>query len=75
MDVTSFSGILVFRWIAPLILAFNSIIHSYLIKKLESHGLSESALKILSSYLQNMMQQVKNYNKYSTWKHIKCGIP
>ncbi len=55
--------------------AFKSIPHSYLIKKLECYALSESVLKLLSSYLQNGLKRVKIGNKYSTWEHIKCGVP
>ncbi len=56
--------------------AFDSILHSYLIKKtLESYQLSASALKLLRSYLQNRIQLVKIVNKYSTSEHIKCGVP
>ncbi len=45
--------------------AFDSIPYGYLIKLLESYGLSEGAVKLLSSFYQNRMQET-NGNKYST---------
>ena len=55
--------------------AFDTIPHTYLIKKLENYGLSTNAVNLLKSYLCNRYQRVKIGNCYSEWTNVKCGVP
>jgi hypothetical protein len=55
--------------------AFDTIPHKYLLKKLQNYGLSENAVKLISSYLKNCSQRVKIGDVYSEWTDVKCGVP
>ena len=55
--------------------AFDRVPHSILLKKLRSLGLGGSLLKLIASYLQNRMQQVKIENCQSEECPITSGVP
>ena len=55
--------------------AFDRVPHSILLKKLRSLGLGGSLLKLIASYLQNRVQQVKIENCQSEECPITSGVP
>ena len=55
--------------------AFDCLPHKILLAKLSYYGLSENAVNLISSYLQNRKQQVKINQKLSDWAEIKKGVP
>lgn len=55
--------------------AFDTVIHSILLKKLETHGFSGSTLNLFSSYLNNRQQFVKINNFTSSYSSVKTGVP
>lgn len=55
--------------------AFDTISHTYLLKKLENYGLASNAVKLLESYLNNRKQRVKVNDTFSEWCDVKCGVP
>ena len=54
---------------------FDRVPHSILLKKLRSLGLGGSLLKLIASYLQNRVQQVKTENCQSEECPITSGVP
>ena len=55
--------------------AFDCLPHDLLLLKLKSYGLSESACKLLNSYLSNRKQCVKITPNTSAFTHIIKGVP
>lgn len=56
--------------------AFDSVNHSLLCRKLRHYfAFSNSAIKLLSSYLKGRVQRVKGENVSSQFKAIKAGVP
>ncbi|XP_022226291.1 uncharacterized protein LOC121403754 isoform X1 [Drosophila obscura] len=56
--------------------AFDSVDHRILIAKLrESYNFSDSAVRLLSSYLLNRSQAVVAEGKMSSFAYVKCGVP
>ena len=55
--------------------AFDTLNHHILLSKLQLYGLSESALKLIQSYLTNRKQFVEINNTQSTKNDITIGVP
>ena len=55
--------------------AFDTLPHDLIIAKLEAYGMSNDALKLISSYLTNRMQRCKIGSSYSDWVDILIGVP
>ena len=55
--------------------AFDTLNHDILIYKLKAYGLSETALKLMQSYLTNRKQYVEINNTQSTKNDITVGVP
>ena len=55
--------------------AFDTLNHDILIYKLKAYGLSETALKLMQSYLTNRKQYVEINNTQSTKNDISVGVP
>ena len=55
--------------------AFDCICHNLLIAKLNAYGLSLSALKLITDYLQNRKQRTKIGLTDSNWEDIISGVP
>ncbi len=55
--------------------AFDTISHSLLLDKLQNYGMSDSAIKLMSSYLSNRFQRVNIGENVSKWGRVKCGVP
>lgn len=55
--------------------AFDCISHPLLLSKLKAYGLNDSAVYLLSSYLENRKQRVKVGDSVSCWEHISKGVP
>ncbi len=55
--------------------AFDCYSHSLLLDKLKNYGLSDSAIKLMSSYLSNCFQILKIGENVSKWGRVKCGVP
>ena len=55
--------------------AFDTLNHDILIYKLKAYGLSETALKLIQSYLTNRKQYVEINNTQSTKNDITVGVP
>lgn len=55
--------------------AFDCLPHDLLLLKLQAYGLSDSAMKLISSYLSNRKQCVKVGVNFSIWKDIYKGVP
>ena len=55
--------------------AFDTLNHNILLSKLQLYGLSESALKLIQSYLTNRKQFVEINNTQSTKNDITIGVP
>ncbi len=55
--------------------AFDTVDHQILIRKLELHGIKNSALAWFSSYLHGRTQLCRVNNTTSSLKHIQCGVP
>ena len=55
--------------------AFDCLPHEILISKLKAYGLSDSASKLLLSYLTDRKQQIKIGNIVSSWEYIQKGVP
>ena len=55
--------------------AFDCICLDLLVAKLNDHGLSLPALKLIHNYLQNRKQRTKVGSSYSIWKDIFSGVP
>ena len=55
--------------------AFDCMPHDLFIAKLEAYGFSESAMKLLKSYLTNRYQRVKIGSTFGSWKKLFLGVP
>ena len=55
--------------------AFDSLPHDLLIAKLEAYGFSNSASRLIFSYLSDRYQRVKIGSAFSEWLLIIAGIP
>ena len=55
--------------------AFDSIVHSKLLFKLEKYGVSNELFLWLQCFLSNRIQCVRVKNKVSSWAEIKSGVP
>ncbi len=55
--------------------AFDMVSHEKLLQKLAVYGLSDSALKLIRSYLTNRFQRVKIGCASSDWKGVESGVP
>lgn len=55
--------------------AFDMIDHKLLISILHYIGLENNAIKLVSSFLSDRIQQVKLNNKTSTALNVTCGVP
>ena len=55
--------------------AFDMVNHEMLVSKLNSFGLSPTAVKLIKSYLHNRTQQVKIKDTYSDQIKVKHGVP
>ena len=55
--------------------AFDTISHSFLLKKLNNYGLSENSVRLIESYLKDRYQRVKLGDNFSNWSSVKCGVP
>ena len=55
--------------------AFNCIVHDLLIAKLAAYGFSNTALRYVYSYLNNLKQRVRINNTYSNYQKIISGVP
>ena len=55
--------------------AFDCLPHKLLINKLDAHGVSESALKLIKNYLSNRKHCVKIGNIMTEWENIYKGVP
>ena len=55
--------------------AFDTVNHSFLIKKLRIFGIKNIALNWIESYLTNRTQQTQIGNDLSTERSVKTGVP
>ena len=55
--------------------AFDCIRHDLLIAKLHEYGFSREALLLVYSYLENRQQRVKINGSFSSYKHLRFGVP
>eukprot|EP00795_Rhopilema_esculentum_P014909 gene14909-biopygen4600 len=55
--------------------AFDSMVPSLLLKKLESYGLAEDSLRLITSYFEQRQNRVKLGNIRSEWKETTRGCP
>ena len=55
--------------------AFDSIVHTKLLFKLEKYGIGEKLLMWLSAFLLDRQQTVKVSNGYSDWSPVLSGVP
>ena len=55
--------------------AFDALPHGLLIAKLKAYGLSESACRLICSYLSSRKQRVKLGSTKSNWQLLKRGVP
>ena len=55
--------------------AFDCLPHGLLIAKLKAYGLSEEAVKLLDSYLNDRSQQIKLGPYASSWEKLFKGVP
>ena len=55
--------------------AFDCIRHDLLIAKLHAYGFSREALLLAYSYLENRQQRVKINDSFSSYKHLRFGVP
>ena len=55
--------------------AFDSISHEKLLEKLLSIGFSQTALKLIESFLTDRYQRVYINDVYSSWYKVKQGVP
>ena len=53
---------------------FDCICHDLLVAKLNAHGLSLPALKMIQDYLPKRKQKTKIGSSYSSWKDITSGV-
>ena len=55
--------------------AFDSIVHSKLVFKLQKYGISDSLLEWISCFLTDRIQTVKVNNSFSEWSPVVSGVP
>ena len=55
--------------------AFDCLPHVLLIGKLKAYGLSEEAVKLLDSYLEDISQQIRLGTHTSSWEKLLKGVP
>ena len=55
--------------------AFDCLPHGLLIAKLKAYGLSEEAVKLLDSYLEDRSQQIRLGAHTSSWEKLLKGVP
>ena len=55
--------------------AFDCVNHNLLIAKLHAYGFSDSALRLIKSYLSDRFQRVGVDGSYSSWRELLTGIP
>jgi hypothetical protein len=55
--------------------AFDSIVHSKMLFKLERYGINGNLLRWLTSFLSDRLQTVKVKNNYSEWSNVLSGVP
>ena len=55
--------------------AFDCLPHGLLIEKLRAYGFASDAIDLLSSYLNDIVQQVRLGSHTSTWEKIIKGVP
>ena len=55
--------------------AFDCLPHNLLLAKLSAYGLSESAVKLMHSYLSNRKHRVRIGSHLSSWLDILLGVP
>ena len=55
--------------------AFDCLPHRLLIAKLKAYGLSEAAVKLLDSYLEDRSQQIRLGTHNSSWEKLFKGVP
>ena len=55
--------------------AFDCLPHDILLCKFNTYGVSEHALQLIKSYLDNRKQQIKIGSTVSEWADISKGVP
>ena len=55
--------------------AFDCIRHDLLSAKLHAYGLSREALLLVYSFLENRQHRVKINGSFSSYKHLRFGVP
>jgi len=56
--------------------AFDRVVYCLLIRKLgQNFGFNPFALKLIASYLCGRAQRVKVNGIFSSYRHLKCGVP
>ncbi len=55
--------------------AFDALPHKHMIAKLRVYGISESAVKFISSYLSSRQQKVKVGGDKGEWQYLKYFVP
>ena len=55
--------------------AFDCLPHRLLTAKLKAYGLSEGAVKLLDSYLEDRSQQIRLGTHTSSWEKLFKGVP
>ena len=58
-----------------LAMAFDTVNHAVLLRKLEYNGVRDIALEWFKSYLSNRTKQVHLWNSTSLVQNITCGVP
>ena len=61
--------------LADLSKVFDCLNHELLIAKLEAYGFNQESLTYIYSYLSDRRQRTKVNNSFSSWSHIKTGVP
>ena len=55
--------------------AFDCINHELLIAKLDAYGLTDKALRMISSYISERWQRTKVNGTFSNWSELLVGVP
>ena len=55
--------------------AFDCINHELLLAKLSAYGFSNSALRMMNSYLSNRKQRIRINDQFSSWSELLTGVP
>ena len=55
--------------------AFDSVVHSKLIHKLQTFGINGLFLKWIIAFLHGRLQCVVVENRYSSWSKVISGVP